>query len=255
MALVRDLKIPFFTVLFIVLGLIFYTKIFGPIPFYVNNIQTTKTNLFHAQGTGKAVAAPDTATISLGVTQDALTVADAQNKVNLTINKIIDDIKKLGIEEKNIKTQNYSVYPKYNYTLGANKINGYTVSQNLEIKVKPIGKINQIIDAATAGGANIINQATFGFSDELKKKLEDQARQEAVKDAKTKAEGLARAAGIKLGRVIDVRESTTDYIIRPMMEKTTPIEGTDSAEPQPPTTITPGENTVSSTVDISYETY
>ncbi len=251
----RDLKIPFFTILFIVLGLIFYTKIFGPIPFYVNNIQTTKTNLFHAQGTGKAVAAPDTATVTVGITQDAPTVADAQSKVNAAMDKIINDIKKLGIEEKNIKTQNYSVYPKYNYALGTNKIDGYTVSQNLEIKVKPIGKINQIIDAATAGGANIVNQASFGFSDELKKKLEDQARQEAVKDAKSKAESLAGAAGIRLGRVIDVTENTTDYIIRPMMEKAAPIGGTDSVEIQPPTTITPGENTVSSTVDISYETY
>lgn len=137
----KDLKTPFFTVLFILLGLIFYTKLLGPIPFYVNNIQTTKNSLFHAQGTGKAVAAPDIATVMVGITQDASTVADAQNKVNITMKKIIEDVKKLGIEEKNIKTQNYNVYPKYNYLGGRDKIDGYTVSQDLEIKVKPIEKL------------------------------------------------------------------------------------------------------------------
>ncbi|MCL4354505.1 SIMPL domain-containing protein [Patescibacteria group bacterium] len=247
----KDLKAPFFTVLFVVLGLIVYTKIFGPIPFYVNNIQTTKTSLFHAQGTGKAVAAPDTATITVGITQDASTVSEAQNKVNSIINKIIEDIKKLGIEEKNIKTENYSVYPKQ----GRNRVEGYTVSQNLEIKVKPIEKINQVIDISVSGGANILNQSTFGFSDELKKKLEDQARKEAVRDAKVKAESLANAAGIKIGKVIDVTESSQDYSPRPLLQKTIAPADAEGNITEPTTTITPGENTISIIVDIFYETY
>ncbi|MCL4417781.1 MAG: SIMPL domain-containing protein [Actinobacteria bacterium] len=250
----NDLKVPFFTVLFILLALIFYTKFFGPIPFYLNNIQTTKNNLFHAQGSGKATDAPDTAMIVVGVTQDASTVEQAQNKVNAVIRKIIDDLKKLGVEEKNIKTENYSVNPKYSYNGSTDRINGYTVYQQLEIKVKPIEKINKVIDTATADGANIVNQATFVFSDVLKKKLENKAREEAVKDAKSKAESLSRAAGIKLGRVIDVQESSDYSIIRPMLGKVAPaVETQDKLLPS--TTITPGENSITTNIDIYYETY
>ena len=251
----KDLKIPFFTVLFIVLGLIFYTKLFGPIPFYVNNIQTTKTNLFHAQGTGKATAVPDTGFVTIGISQDSATVADAQQKVNDVMNKIINDLKKEGINEKDIKTNSYNVNPKYDYTMmpSRNNTNGFTVSQNLEINVKPIEKINKVIDIATSDGANIVNQASFGFSDELKKKLENQAREEAVKDARTKAESLAQAAGIRLGRVVDVQENSNNVIPVPVMGKLAPAgEGSTNSTP---TTITPGENTITTTVDISYETY
>lgn len=134
-----------------------------------------------------------------------------------------------------------------------NNTNGFTVSQNLEINVKPIEKINKVIDIATSDGANIVNQASFGFSDELKKKLENQAREEAVKDARTKAESLAQAAGIRLGRVVDVQENSNNVIPVPVMGKLAPAgEGSTNSTP---TTITPGENTITTTVDISYETY
>lgn len=251
----KDLKIPFFTILFIFLGLFLFTKLSGPIPFFLNNLQTIKSNMFHVQGTGKAVAAPDIASVTIGITQDAITIEEAQTKVNTIMNKIIDDVKKLGVEEKNIKTQNYSVYPKYNYLGRRDKIDGYTVSQSLEIKVKPIEKVNKVIDVSTNDGANIVNGASFIFSDELRNKLEDKARKDAVKDAKTKAESLANAAGLRLGRVIDVSESTQNTYPRPLMEKALAPIGGGATESEPATTITPGENSVDITVDLTYETY
>lgn len=244
------LKTPFFTVLFIFLGFLLYTKLAGPIPFSVNSIQTNKTNLFTATGTGKQTAVPNTALLSLGVTKTAATVLEAQNQANTVVNNLISDLKKLGVEEKNIKTTNYSVYPNYDYLGGKQTTNGYTVAQNLEVKIKPIDKANAAVDIATLDGANIVGGITFILDDNTKKQLEEKARKKAVANAKEKAESLADAAGIKLGRIVDVQESGNGepFPMRMMM-----APGGGEAKDQ--TTLSPGENTVEITITLSYETY
>ncbi|MFH1186987.1 MAG: SIMPL domain-containing protein [Candidatus Levyibacteriota bacterium] len=247
----KDLKIPLFTIIFIFLGLILYTRIVGPIPFSVNSIQTTKNSFFATEGTGKATAAPDIAVVNIGVTQTSSSVVDTQDKVNKKVSSIINELKKLGMKEKDIKTTNYSVYPNYDFN-GNQRITGYNVTQNLEVKVKPIEKINKVIDTATANGANISGGAQFSFSDELKEKLEKEAREEAVKKAKQKAEGLAKAAGIRLGKIVDISEQGLSQYPIPLVGRGGAIEETDRKEP---TNITPGENTVSVTVSLSYEIY
>jgi len=259
-----------FALVFFFLGLFIYTKLAGPIPFYINSVNTTKTDLFNVDGTGTATAVPDTGVVNLGVTQTSTTVAQAQSKTNGIANKIIEDIKKLGVSEKDIKTTNYSVNPNYNsnpkplipngtqnmmypiQTGGSDQqIIGYTVTQNLEIDVKQMDKTNKIVDTATADGANLIGQISFSFSDEIKTKLENKARADAIKEAKQKAQNLAGLSGINLGKLINVVESNQ---IRPwgMMGTSMKASGQDL---QPPTNVTPGENTVSITVTLSYETY
>jgi len=247
---VKELKTPFFTIFFIFLGLFLYTQLSGPIPFFINSLQTTKTSMFQVEGSGKATAVPDTAMISIGVTQKSSTVVDAQAKTNSLASKIISDIKKLGIDEKDIKTVNYSINPDYDYSQGQT-ITGYTVNQNLEIKVKPIEKVNKAIDTATADGANLVQGASFIFSDEVQKKLEDEARKQAVNNAKQKAESLAKAAGIRLGKIIDVTETNQ---LNPIPLRQALI-GEDMKVAPPSTEITPGQNTVNVTVTLSYETY
>jgi len=248
----KGLRIPLLTALFVFIALIVYSKIFPTAPL-VNN-GTAKTNVFNSQGTGKATATPDTATAIVGVTQDSQTVADAQKKVNETTAKIIADLKKLGISEKDIKTQNYSVNPKYNYNIpNRTTPDGYTVSQEMEIKSKSIDKINKVIDLATADGANIVSGANFIFSDDLQKKLENMAREEAVRDAKQKAETLSKAAGMNLGKIINITEnSNRAYPI--LMKTQMGAAGSGIAQDAvPPTQINPGENSVTVTVNITYE--
>lgn len=246
--IMKNLKVPILTAIFVLIALFIFSKFLGGTP-----LDNSTKNVFHAQGTGKVTAVPDLATITIGITQDALVVADAQKKVNETTSKIIADLKKLGISEKDIKTQNYSVNPKYNYLANMNKPDGYTVSQEMEVKSKSIDKINKVIDIATADGANIVNQANFTFSDELQKKLEDKAREDAVKDAKQKAETLSKAAGMKLGKVIDISENNSSSYPMPLMKRVgTAGAGTDAIA-VPETQVNPGENSVSITVDLTYE--
>ncbi len=242
----QSIKTPLLIIIFIFLGLFLYTKLVGPIPFSVNSIQTTKTNLFTVSGAGKATGIPDTAQLSLGVTKTAPTVIDAQTQVNTVTNKIVEDLKRLGIEEKNIKTTNYSINPNYDFGGGRQNITGYTVTQTLEINVTPIDIANKAIDAATADGANLVGGVNFIFNDKTKKELEEKARTEAVKMAKEKAESLAKATGIKLGKIIDVQESG-NFEPRPIMMG---LE-TKSTDTQ----LQPGESSITINIILSYETF
>lgn len=247
----KELKIPFFTVLFVLVGIFLYTKFAGPIPFFVTSVQTSKSNFFSVQGIGKATEVPDTALISLGVTKTAQSVLDAQQQTNQTVNKIVTDLKNLGIEEKNIKTTNYSVSPNYDYQSGRQNITGYTITQNLEVKIKPIDKANKAIDIATTDGANMVGGISFVLDDEMQKKLQNTARIEAIKNAKEKAESLSRLSGLRLGRIVDVQEGT-NFEPRPILnaQPMTPGGGTQES-----TKLSPGENTVTSTVTLFYETF
>lgn len=250
--LVHDIKIPFFTILFLFIFVFLYSKYGPPLQFMVNSIQTTKQNLFLVQGKATKTAVPDTAFISFGVTKIANTISDAQNQTNTAISKIIGGLQNIGIDAKNIQTTNYSVSPNYDYNSGNQTIKGYTVTQNMQITIKPIDKINQATDVATTNGANIVGSVNFGFDDATQTQLQNQVRQMAIDDAKQKAQSLANAAGMRLGKIVDIQEDNQSPI-QPIGIQTFKIATapSDSA----PTTITPGENTLTENVTLSYETY
>jgi len=212
----RELKTSLLTAFGILLVFFLYTKFAGPVPFSVNSIQTTKTNLFSVSGEGKATGIPDTARLSIGVTKTASTVGAAQEQTNTATNKVIADLKSLGVAEKNIKTTNYSVNPNYDFDRGVQNITGYTVVQTLEVNITPIDIANKAIDAATTDGANLVGGIIFTFDEKTKKDLENKARTEAVKMAKEKAQSLSSATGIRLGKIVDVQESN-GFEPRPIM--------------------------------------
>lgn len=238
-------------ILFFFICLFVYTKLAGPIPFTVNSITTAKSSLFTVSGTGKASAVPDTAFVSFGVTKTAPTVEAAQNQVNQIANTITGDLKALGIAQKDIQTTNYNVNPNYDYTSGKQTTNGYIVSENIEVKIKPVEKANKAIDIATAAGVNQIGGITFVLNEDEKKKLQQQATQEAIKNAKAQARMLADAAGIRLGRIADIQTGQSE----PIMNKYATLDARGGVgEALPPTELNPGENTVTVTVSLGYET-
>lgn len=244
----QSFKIPLLTIFFIFLGLFLYNKLVGPISFSVNSIQTTKANLFSVNGVGKATGIPDTVQLSIGVTKTAPAVSSAHEQTNTAANKIIEDLKKLGIVEKEIKTTNYSVNPNYDYSRGGQNIIGYTVTQTLEVNITPIDIANKAIDTATSDGANLVGGVNFIFNEKTKKDLEDKARTEAVKIAKEKAQSLANATGIRLGRIVDVQESG-NFEPRPIFAAQS-LE----ADKVTDTSLQPGENSITISITLSYET-
>ena len=247
----QELQKPFFIILFIFISLFAYVKLAGPIPFFINSVQTTKTDLFSTTGEGKVSAVPDMAEISFAVSKTASSVPDAQNQTNTTMKRIIDGLKALGIQEKYIKTTNYSVSPEYDYSQGKQIPRGYIVMQNIEVKIKPIELADKAIDTATTNGATNVSNVSFTFAEDTMKKLQGQARDEAIKQAKEKAQSLAQRTGIKLGRIIDVQEISEPHPVRLGANAVETLKATDSA----PTETTPGENTVTTSITLSYETY
>ena len=240
----------FFAVLFV------YTKLFGPIPFTVNSTVTQNPSVFQTTGTGEAEGVPDKASVSLGVTQTAESADEARSKANAIINKVVEDLKKLGIKENDIKTTNFSVYPNQEPVIleqGTSSIlprpgesAGFTASANIEVQTDSVDLANKAIDAASAAGANVIGGVTFTFDDEAQKKLEKEAREEAVKEAKEKANELASAAGIKLGKVINITESGGGFPI--------PYGSALKQDIGEQTDLALGENTVTITVTLTFET-
>jgi uncharacterized protein YggE len=253
--MLKDLRTPFFTVLFVFLGFFVFTKIFGPIPFFVNSVTTNKETLFTVDGEGEVTTIPDTALISLGVTKNSSTVESAQNEVNAIINKITADLKNLGVKDTDIKTVNYSVNPNYDYTAGRQRITGYNVNADLQVKIKPIDKANSAIDIATNDGATNVGGIQFVVDEKKQEELENQAREEAIKNAKAKAENISKSAGIKLGRIVDVRESGQGGVQPlPYALKTRDAMAGNAAE-APATELNPGENKIRINVTLSYETF
>lgn len=216
-------------------------------PFSVNAVQTTKTDLFQVTGQGSVTAVPDTANISFGVTKQASTVTDAQNQTNIAIKNIQDALAKMGVTTNDIKTTSYNVNP--NYT-NSQTISGYTVTQNIDLKVEPLSKVNQVIDTITQNGANIVGQVNFGFTDSKQQQLEQEARQGAVNDAKEKANALAKAAGVVLGPIINIQENNPQSPIGVPF-----VAQAKVADASAPTSVTPGESTVTTSITLSYQLY
>jgi uncharacterized protein YggE len=218
-------------------------------------------NTITVSGTGQAVAIPDIATFSFSVTKEAKTSAEAQKLTTDISNKILDAVKKAGVAEKDVKTTNYSLYPKYDYPqvvcpaiypsncpTGKEVLRGYEVSQSFDVKIRDIAKVGQIVSDATGAGATNISGPTFGIDKE--DEIIAKARNEAINFAKNKAKLIADGLGVRLVRVVAFNENEVGYPM-PMMNKSTfGIGGADSVSaPQLPV----GENKYSRTVQVTYE--
>jgi uncharacterized protein len=218
-------------------------------------------NTITVSGTGEAVAIPDIATFSFSVTKEAKTSAEAQKLATDISNKILDAVKKDGVAEKDIKTTNYSLYPKYDYPQivcpaiypsncpsGKEVLRGYEISQTFEVKIRDVSKVGQIVGDATTAGATNISGPTFGVDKE--DDVIAQARNEAIDNAKAKAKSIAKGLGVKLVKIVAFNENENSYGIPMMAKESFGLGGADAVSaPQLPA----GENKYSRTVQVTYE--
>lgn len=200
-------------------------------------------------GEGKSTAVPDVAKVSFGVQENGATLSQVQDSVNKKSQSMVATLKKLGIEEKDIKTTSYNVYPHSDYQANPPKITGYQVSINYEVTIRKIENINEAMTTIVASGANLVGGVTFELSDSAKAKALDEARQNAVTEAKKNAEGLAKSSGVTLGKIINVSENQTN-VPRPV-SLTAKASGGEMVAAQPD--IQPGTTEIDLTVSLSYE--
>ena len=228
--------------------LLFVFAKWGPsVPFSVLSQQKGEPMI--VQGTGKSFVTPDIAKVTVGIEESGQALKQVQDSVNKKSKSLTNTLKGLGIDEKDIKTTSYNLYPQFDYTTTTQRIMGYQVSITYEITIKDFDKVNEVLATITNAGANTVGGISFEVNDKTKKEKLQEAREMAVAEAKEKAEGLAKAAGVTLGKVINISESGGVDFPRPiaLMQKSV-----DTGQPPPPN-IQPGETEISVTLSLSYE--
>jgi uncharacterized protein len=162
-------------------------------------------------GTGSIEAAPDMATLMIGVTTQAPTATEALTANTEATDAMIARLTASGIEARDMQTSNLSINPNWTgYDSSTPTISGYVAANMLTVRVRALDTIGTVLDAAVADGANTLNGLTFGLADP--EPAYNEARKEAVADARTKAELLATAAGVTLGPILSISDggSMTD---------------------------------------------
>ena len=228
---------------------------------YVNSyskvIEPGSFRSFSVSGEGKVVAVPDVAEFDFSViTEGGKNIATLQKENTEKMNKAIAFIKSKGVDAKDIKTQNYSLTPRYQYfdcskvggVCPPPKIVGYTVTQNVDVKVRDFAKLGDLLSGVVESGANSVSGLSFTVDDSTK--IESEARAKAITEAKEKARSVAEAGGFRLGRLISIEESGQPPIIP--FYKYAPLPygaGGDVASPE----IEPGSQDVVVNVMMRFE--
>lgn len=181
-------------------------------------------------GEGMVSAAPDMASISLGVTTVADAAADAMAQNNVAMQAVMDRLVAAGIEPRDLQTSNLQLQPNWvqDDTMQSPEIRGYTASNMLTARVRDLAILGAVVDAAVKDGANTLNGLSFEQSNP--KPAQSEARVSAVKDATAKATELVTAAGASLGKIVSISENGGYVSPMPMLkaamdEATVPIAG------------------------------
>ncbi len=209
-------------------------------------------------GTGEVVGVPDIGTFSFSVTEAGVDAATAQAGSATKINEILTALKEQGIEERDIKTEYYSLYPKYKYESaacfpgsycpGKQVQDGFEVSQTIVVKVRDLTKAGSLL--ALAGEKGATNITGLSFTIDEPEILKAEARTLAIEDAKEKAQALAGDLNVRLVKMVGYYEDEymTPYYDARMGGDMMMAESAQAA-PSVPT----GENTTTSRVTLTYQ--
>lgn len=201
-------------------------------------------------GRAEVQAAPDMAKFSAGVDTRALTVEEAREANARIMNEVQARLLEAGADEKSLKTRAFSVNPEwqYNPSDGTRTLVGYVVSHSLEVMVTDLDILGTLLDTALQAGANQLSGPTFGLSNQTE--LEAQALTEAIRRARAKAEVMARASGVFLKRVVHINEHVNAPFGGALEMQ---VARASFAMDATPTSISPGEISVTATVNMTFE--
>lgn len=236
------------------------------------SIDTSSHQTMSVDGRAERYVAPDFARINFTESQKASTAAAAQEVASKKINEVISFLKDSGIEEKDIKTTGYQIYPVYSYyywneNTGVRcmatycpppfyqkeEITGYRVEQSVEVKVRKVEDAGKIL--AGIGAKGIQNISGISLEVENYEKIAEEVKNEAIKDARAKAKERAKSLGVSLGDIVAVNDGYTPYFYgRGGMEsKAMALNADSGAAPTVAPTISTGENKIEASVNVTYE--
>lgn len=193
-------------------------------------------------GTGDVKSQPDIAYVTLAVNTQSDDAAQAARSNAEITNAVITAIMKAGIVKSDIETTNYSVSPIMDYKKSPPVTVGYSVSNQVRLTIRDLARVGSIIDIGVKAGANNVQGVDFSIDNDTA--LRGQALVKAITQARAKAQAMADAAGVKLGRLVSMTESG-GYIPRPMLAGAAKSEAVQ-------TPIIPGELSVPASVTMVY---
>ncbi len=254
-------------VFLVILSLFFAVKLLAEFRLY-GMMGSSEANTITLSGHGEVTAVPDIANVYFTIRKEAKTVKEAQAGVAVIEKKVLDFLKTKGIDKKDIKTENVSFYPKYEYQTsnqicpmtedmsntrycppGKQVLLGYTASESITVKIRNTDDAGAIMQGLGTTGVSDLSGPNFTIDNE--DGLKAQARKKAIDDAREKAKVLAKDLGVRLGRIANFSEGggyggPIYYAKEAMMDGAT----VSSAAPAE---IPKGENIISSDVTITYE--
>lgn len=229
---------------------------------YSSSIQPSAYRSFSVTAEGKVTTIPDIAQISFGVTTEGgKDVGKLQSDNTKKMNDIIALLKQNGIDKKDLQTTNYSIQPRTQYydcsrtfssatkVCPPSEVVGYTISQNVSVKMRDFSKIGAVLSGVAKLGATNVSGLTFTIDDPDTAKAE--ARAEAVYKAKAKARMMAKSGGFSVGKLLSISEDYGGYRGYEMMSYAPMMKADSSGLPTP--TIEAGSEDVTVNVTLQYE--
>ena len=205
-------------------------------------------------GHGQISLAPDTAFVTLGMETTGRTVADAQRQNRLVMNKVVERLRALQIENERIQTASFTVSPQYKpppkrseTPAGPPEIIGYVISNTMTVEVRHLDKVGAVIEESLAAGANQFQGLHWALRDEQQAKLD--ALKQAAAKAREKAAALSEALKVRLIRLLNATEES--HIVRPMPKVTRSMMAMEGGGGETP--VFSGEIKVEATVTLIYE--
>ena len=205
---------------------------------------------------GRVTRAPDVATFSAGVVSQGVNASEALRANAADMTRVIAALKKAGVADKDIQTSNLSLSPVYqpqrNMPDGTMepaqpRIIGYQANNSVSVRHRNLADLGKVIDALVSAGANQVNGPSFEVDDP--DPAQDQARTAAMTKARARAELYARAAGLRVGRIVSISESGGWQPPQPVMYRMAAME----AAPAPSSPVQAGELQMNVTVQVQFE--
>lgn len=202
------------------------------------------------QGRGEVSVRPDVAKITLGLTTGPQPTAKAAlDGLAKKFQGIVAAVKSQGIKDEDVKTSNFSIQPVYDFADGRQTIRGFEATESLEVKIRDLDKIGDVLAKTTAEGVNQAGGISFEIDDQ--DQARDQAEEEAIKDARENAERLVKTLGVRLGRVKAYAVSSPPPFPSPLYARAE-LEGAPGGDQGVPP-VPPGTEDIVVTVTVTYE--
>ena len=217
----------------------------------VGRMPATTDNTISATGNSQMTVMPDEAVVYVMVETHELTAEKAKDENSRISDAVNTALLNVNIERKDIQTQNFNIYPEYDWSDGTQTLKGYVASNQLVVKTKDFGNVGKIVDAAVDKGA-LVNSINFDLSNDKTNEYKKTVLANASQDAKAKAEAIAAGLGKKLGKLVSVQASDYNYMPYPIYARSDMAGGAAEAKVAA-TNIQPHSLDVTATVSVSYE--